>query len=113
MVQLVRHRQTKGSATDRLNLNHRVTPRLHRSAGRHSRLISLVRFRRLTRLLFVPDSDELGRGTVPWGVKKNEHMLSNHGCICASDLGNFAFRRNLRSSWFLAASAAVGADCGV
>src|SRR5580700_1109605 len=29
MVQLVRHRQTKGSATDRLNLNHRVTPRLH------------------------------------------------------------------------------------
>jgi len=31
MVQLVRHRQTKESATDRLNLNHRVTPRLHRS----------------------------------------------------------------------------------
>src|SRR5215813_2042630 len=28
---LVRHRQTKGSATDRLHLNHRVTPRLHRS----------------------------------------------------------------------------------
>jgi hypothetical protein len=31
MVQLVRHRQTKESATDRLNLIHRVTPRLHRS----------------------------------------------------------------------------------
>ena len=31
MVQLVRHRQTKESATDRLNLNHRVTPRLHTS----------------------------------------------------------------------------------
>jgi hypothetical protein len=30
MVQLVRHRQTKESATDRLNLNHRVTPRLHK-----------------------------------------------------------------------------------
>jgi hypothetical protein len=29
MVPLVRHRQTKESATDRLNLNHRVTPRLH------------------------------------------------------------------------------------
>jgi hypothetical protein len=29
MVQLVRHRQTKESATDRLHLNHRVTPRLH------------------------------------------------------------------------------------
>jgi hypothetical protein len=29
MVQLLRHRQTKGSATDRLHLNHRVTPRLH------------------------------------------------------------------------------------
>jgi hypothetical protein len=29
MVQLVRHRQPKESATDRLNLNHRVTPRLH------------------------------------------------------------------------------------
>jgi hypothetical protein len=31
MVQLVRHRHTKESATDRLNLNHRVTPRLHTS----------------------------------------------------------------------------------
>jgi hypothetical protein len=31
MVQLVRHRQTKGSATARLHLNHRVTPRLHTS----------------------------------------------------------------------------------
>jgi RNA-directed DNA polymerase len=29
MVKLVRHRQTKGSATDRPSLNHRVTPRLH------------------------------------------------------------------------------------
>src|SRR5262245_51606895 len=28
-MELVRHRQTKGSATDRLHLNHRVTPRLH------------------------------------------------------------------------------------
>ena len=27
--ELVRHRQTKGSATDRLHLNHRATPRLH------------------------------------------------------------------------------------
>jgi hypothetical protein len=26
----VRHRQTKGSATDRLRLNHRATPRLHK-----------------------------------------------------------------------------------
>src|SRR5580658_331795 len=31
MVQLVRHRQTKESATDRLHLTHRVTPRLHKS----------------------------------------------------------------------------------
>jgi len=29
MVELVRHRQTKESATDRLHLNHRATPRLH------------------------------------------------------------------------------------
>jgi len=29
MVELVRHRQTKGSATDRPRLNHRATPRLH------------------------------------------------------------------------------------
>jgi hypothetical protein len=29
MVQLMRHRQTKESVTDRLNLTHRVTPRLH------------------------------------------------------------------------------------
>ena len=29
MAELVRHRQTKGSATDRLHLNHRATPRLH------------------------------------------------------------------------------------
>jgi hypothetical protein len=29
MAELVRHRQTKGSATDRLYLNHRATPRLH------------------------------------------------------------------------------------
>ena len=27
---LVRHRQTKGSATDRPRLNHRATPRLHK-----------------------------------------------------------------------------------
>jgi len=26
----VRHRQTKGSATDRSHLNHRATPRLHK-----------------------------------------------------------------------------------
>src|SRR6266849_11099605 len=31
MAELVRHRQTKGSATDRLHLNHRATPRLHTS----------------------------------------------------------------------------------
>jgi predicted signal transduction protein with EAL and GGDEF domain len=30
MAELVRHRPTKGSATDRLHLNHRATPRLHR-----------------------------------------------------------------------------------
>jgi hypothetical protein len=29
MAELVRHRQTKESATDRLHLNHRATPRLH------------------------------------------------------------------------------------
>src|ERR1700675_4468708 len=29
MVGLVRHRQTKGPATDRPHLNHRATPRLH------------------------------------------------------------------------------------
>src|SRR6267378_5363389 len=29
MAELVRHRLTKGSATDRLHLNHRATPRLH------------------------------------------------------------------------------------
>src|SRR5882762_8652877 len=31
MAGLVRHRQTKGSATDRLHLNHRATPRRHTS----------------------------------------------------------------------------------
>jgi hypothetical protein len=30
MVGIVRHRQTKGSATDRPRLNHRATPRLHK-----------------------------------------------------------------------------------
>ena len=29
MVQLLRHPQTKGRATDRLNLNHRATSRLY------------------------------------------------------------------------------------
>src|ERR1019366_9782259 len=29
MVRLLRHRQTKGPEIDRLNLNHRATPRLH------------------------------------------------------------------------------------
>ena len=29
---LVRHRQTKGPATDRLRLNHRATSRLHKSS---------------------------------------------------------------------------------
>ena len=32
MAELVRHRQTKGSAKDRLSLNHRATPRLHTSS---------------------------------------------------------------------------------
>ena len=32
MVRLVRHRQTKGPATDRLHLNHRTTSRLHNVA---------------------------------------------------------------------------------
>src|SRR6266849_3553315 len=32
MVRLLRRRQTKGSETARLRLNHRVTPRLHNSA---------------------------------------------------------------------------------
>src|SRR5260221_14326279 len=32
MAELVRHRLTKGSATDRLHLNHRATPRLHTSS---------------------------------------------------------------------------------
>jgi hypothetical protein len=41
MAELVRHRQTKGSATDRLHLNHRATPRLHKSKN------LLVRFARL------------------------------------------------------------------
>jgi len=31
----VRHRQTKGSATDRLHLNHRATPRLHTSSSQY------------------------------------------------------------------------------
>ena len=31
MAELVRHRQTKGSATDRLHLNHRATSRLHQN----------------------------------------------------------------------------------
>ena len=30
MVKLLRHRQTKGPATDRLNLNHRATSRLYK-----------------------------------------------------------------------------------
>jgi hypothetical protein len=33
MVELERHRQPKGSETDRLHLNHRVTPRLHKVAS--------------------------------------------------------------------------------
>src|SRR5882672_3823783 len=33
MAELVRHRQTKGSATDRLHLNHRTTPRLHKHSA--------------------------------------------------------------------------------
>ena len=32
MVGIVRHRQLKGSATDRSHLNHRATPRLHTSS---------------------------------------------------------------------------------
>ena len=32
-MRLVRHRQTKEPATDRLHLNHRVTPRLHTSSS--------------------------------------------------------------------------------
>jgi hypothetical protein len=31
MVGIVRHRQLKGSVTDRFHLNHRATPRLHKS----------------------------------------------------------------------------------
>src|ERR1700739_1896800 len=35
MAGLVRHRQTKGSATDRLHLNHRATPRLHTNSSQY------------------------------------------------------------------------------
>ena len=46
MVGIVRHRQTKGSATDRSHLNHRATPRLHKlgyrdQLGRLARLTGL------------------------------------------------------------------------
>ena len=36
MVRLVRHRQTKGPATDRPHLNHRATSRLHKRLSRRS-----------------------------------------------------------------------------
>ena len=35
MVGIVRHRQLKGSVTDRSHLNHRATPRLHKSVKIH------------------------------------------------------------------------------
>ena len=37
MVRLVRHPQTKGRETDRLNLNHRATSRLYRRHDEHNR----------------------------------------------------------------------------
>lgn len=37
MAELVRHRQTKGSGTDRLRLNHRATPRLYLHGSRGMR----------------------------------------------------------------------------
>ncbi len=40
MVQLVRHRQTKGPATDRFHLNHRATSRLYSSGPFSSNLLS-------------------------------------------------------------------------
>ena len=36
MAELVRHRQTKGPATDRLDLNHRATSRLYCAARKNS-----------------------------------------------------------------------------
>ena len=33
-VELLRHRQTKGPGTDRLDLNHRATPRLYKNSAR-------------------------------------------------------------------------------
>jgi hypothetical protein len=52
MVRLVRHRQTKGSETDRPNLNHRATPRLHspyRSVSRFEIRSGIVRYQQLIR----------------------------------------------------------------
>jgi hypothetical protein len=43
-AELVRHRQTKGSVTDRSHLNHRATPRLHTSAFALISLFRLSRF---------------------------------------------------------------------
>src|SRR6266478_1767888 len=42
MVQLLRHRQPKGSETDRLHLTHRVTPRLHKLEIRMEGLVTTV-----------------------------------------------------------------------
>src|SRR6267154_3347253 len=48
MAELVRHRQTKGSATDRLHLNHRATPRLHHVESQYVRCLVKPRWNQLT-----------------------------------------------------------------
>ena len=48
MAELVRHPQTKGSATDRLHLNHRATPRLHHVESQYVRCLVKPRWNQLT-----------------------------------------------------------------
>jgi hypothetical protein len=65
---LVRHRQTKGSETDRPHLNHRVTPRLY-ACLRLFRLITLgvARFRPFSLIKFAADAAAVMRSAVDTG----------------------------------------------
>src|SRR5215469_16372226 len=86
MVALVRHRQTKESATDRLHLNHRATPRLH-SAGTGSKPppAALIKSQGRERRRKRPEKNRSGarqkedrKGTTD-DMSKRKRRCRNHG----------------------------------
>jgi hypothetical protein len=84
MVELVRHRQTKGPGTDRLDLNHRATSRLYNgkigvlATSMAPELTHAGKARELDRR-GRKSADRQRRGAVAKRLDVEAHALEDHG----------------------------------